>query len=309
MNEINIKSHIDPTVLTPKADLYPKFWVPKTRKLNHNISLKLKQIAQDFIRGFKYPLNVKDIILTGSLANFNWNQFSDIDLHVMLDFNDIPDEYLEAFKDYFNAKKEIWNKTHNIMILGHEVEVYVQDINEPHYSTGVYSVMNDKWFAEPVFRKEDIDYEDVISKAEGFIEQINKLSELVYKKDFQKAQIGVDNLKKKLKRYRQSGLEQQGEFSTENLVFKTLRNNGYLEQLSNLKTQSYDSEMGIEEEILKFQETLEEIKKKRKKKKKGLWANIQAKRNRGEPPAKPGDKNYPSKKNWKKVTSIKGKSK
>ncbi len=37
----------------------------------------------------------------------------------------------------------------------------------------------------------------------------------------------------------------------------------------------------------------------REEKKKGLWANIHAKRKRGEKPAKPGDKDYPDKKSWK----------
>jgi hypothetical protein len=301
------KAQVDPSVLTPKADLYPKLWDTNTKKLNHSISLKLKQIAQDFIRGFDYPLNIKDIILTGSIANFNWNQFSDIDLHVLLDFNEIPDEYREAFKDYFNAKKEIWNKNHNIMIVGHEVEVYVQDLNEPHYSTGVYSVLNDKWVSAPTFKKQDINYDDVISKSEDFMEQIGKVSELVAKKDYQRAKAGIDNLKKKIKKYRQAGLESEGEYSTENLVFKMLRNGGHLEALSNLKFQAYDADMSIEEEIFQLQSIIEEVKKKRKKKKKGLWANIQAKRKRGEPPAKPGDKDYPTKKNWKKVTSLRNK--
>ena len=56
------KSQVDPTVLAPKADLYPKLWDTNTKKLNHNVNLKLKQIAQDFIRGFDYPLKIKDII-------------------------------------------------------------------------------------------------------------------------------------------------------------------------------------------------------------------------------------------------------
>lgn len=261
VNEISVNSQVDPSVLTPKSDLYPKIWDPSTKKLNPNIKMKLKQIAEDFIRGFKHPLKIKDIILTGSIANYNWNQYSDIDLHVLLDFNEIPDEYMEAFKDYFNAKKEVWNKTHNIMIVGHEVEVYIQDINEPHHSTGVYSVMNDQWLKEPEIKKQDINYDDVISRTEDFAEQINKLSELVGKKDYQKAKIGIDNLKNKIKKYRQAGLEAQGEYSTENMVFKMLRNQGYLEQLSNLKFQAYDSHMGIEEEILRMQETLEEAKK------------------------------------------------
>ena len=62
INENFANSQIDPSVLAPKSDLHPKIWNLKTKKLNDNIKLKLKQIANDFIRGFKYPLNIKDII-------------------------------------------------------------------------------------------------------------------------------------------------------------------------------------------------------------------------------------------------------
>jgi len=255
------KPTIDTSILSPKGDLYPKFWDAGTKKLNKNISIKLKQIAEAFVAGFEYPLKIKDIILTGSIANYNWTQYSDVDLHILVDFGEIPDEYMEAFKDYFDAKKQVWNKTHNINILGHEVELYIQDSNEPHYSTGVYSVMNDKWNTEPTFTKQDIEYEEVTEKTEYFIDQINKVSELFANKDFQKAKTGADNIRQKIKKYRQAGLEDEGEYSTENLVFKMLRNGGYLEALSNLKIQSADKQMGIEEEIFSFQETLEEAKK------------------------------------------------
>lgn len=255
------KTTIDPSILSPKGDLYPKFWDTETKKLNKNISIKLKQIAEAFVAGFEYPLKIKDIILTGSIANYNWTQYSDVDLHILVDFSEIPDEYMEAFKDYFDAKKQVWNKTHNINILGHEVELYIQDSNEPHYSTGVYSVMNDKWNTESTFTKQDIEYEEVTEKTEYFIDQINKVSELFANKDFQKAKTGADNIRQKIKKYRQAGLEDEGEYSTENLVFKMLRNGGYLEALSNLKIQSADKQMGIEEEIFSFQETLEEAKK------------------------------------------------
>ena len=40
------------------------------------------------------------------------------------------------------------------------------------------------------------------------------------------------------------------------------------------------------------------------KKRPGLWAKIRAKSKRGESPAKPADKDYPTKKSWKKVTSL-----
>lgn len=223
--------------------------------------MKLKEIAENFVKGFDYPIKIKDIILTGSIANYNWTQYSDVDLHVLVDFSEIPDEYMDAFRDYFDAKKQIWNKTHNISIMGHEVEIYIQDSNEPHYSTGVYSITNDKWNTEPVFTKQDIEYEEVSEKTEYFVDQINKVAELFAKQDFQKAKTGADNIRNKIKKYRQAGLEKDGEYSTENLVFKMLRNGGYLETLSNLKIQSVDREMGIEEEIFALQSTLEEAKK------------------------------------------------
>jgi predicted nucleotidyltransferase len=256
-----LKTTIDPTILSPKSDLYPKFWDTNTKKLNGNIRMKLKEIAENFVKGFDYPIKIKDIILTGSIANYNWTQYSDVDLHVLVDFSEIPDEYMDAFRDYFDAKKQIWNKTHNISIIGHEVEIYIQDSNEPHYSTGVYSITNDKWNTEPVFTKQDIEYEEVSEKTEYFVDQINKVAELFAKQDFQKAKTGADNIRNKIKKYRQAGLEKDGEYSTENLVFKMLRNGGYLETLSNLKIQSVDREMGIEEEIFALQSTLEEAKK------------------------------------------------
>lgn len=253
---------VDPSVLAIKGDLYPKLWDNKTKKLNSDISLKLKQIAEDFVRGFEYPIKIRDIILTGSIANYNWNQYSDIDLHILIDFNDIPDQYLDAFRDYFDAKKQLWNKKHLINIMGHEVEIYVQDIDEPHHSTGVFSVMNDKWVKEPVHKDAEIDYEAVSQKTEDFISKIDKVSKLFSGNENEKTIAAVEALQNRLKRYRKAGLEKGGEFSTENLVFKMLRNGGHLENLSNLKQQAYDREMSIEEEIIKFQQTLEEAKKK-----------------------------------------------
>lgn len=39
-----------------------------------------------------------------------------------------------------------------------------------------------------------------------------------------------------------------------------------------------------------------------RKLKRGLWDNVHAKRKRGEPPAKPGDKDYPDPEQWRKVS-------
>ena len=247
MNLMPPNLQIDPSVLTPKSDLYPKIWDPNTKKLNSNIKLKLKQIAEDFIRGFKHPLSIKDIILTGSIANYNWNQQSDIDLHVLIDFNDIPDEYMQAFKDYFNAKKEIWNKTHNIMIVGHEVEVYIQDLNEPHHSTGVYSILKNKWIIKPEKKPINVDNINVKLKSNRIMDSIDNLyGEMKEDKNYEEVVVKADKIKDKIKKMRQAGLDEVGEFSVENMVFKVLRRNGMLERLSDIKTVSYDKSVTLE---------------------------------------------------------------
>jgi hypothetical protein len=56
----------------------------------------------------------------------------------------------------------------------------------------------------------------------------------------------IDKIMKKLKQYRQAGLDAHGEFSTENLVFKSLRNNGDLEHLDNKRTELYNTKLSLD---------------------------------------------------------------
>lgn len=62
-----------------------------------------------------------------------------------------------------------------------------------------------------------------------------------------------------------------------------------------------DGSLGVKTETNPSKLTLvsnDEINEKAK----GLWANIEAKRKRGESPAKPGDEDYPDKKQWNRLT-------
>ena len=56
-------------------------------------------------------------------------------------------------------------------------------------------------------------------------------------------------LKDKLKDYRQSGLDKDGEFSYENLVFKYLRRSGHIGKLFDEKTKIKDKELSVETQI------------------------------------------------------------
>jgi hypothetical protein len=139
----------------------------------------------------------------------------------------------KIIKQFFDSKKNNWNSEHDIKIKGYDVELYVQDSNEKHLSTGVYSILNNKWIIEPKKGKEFIDDRTIMEKGQEYAELIDSLVKSSESgKDVSK---DVDDVKTKLKQFRQSGLEKGGEYSYENLTFKLLRRNGYIEKLMGIK--------------------------------------------------------------------------
>ena len=233
-----------------KDSLHPMFW--EEESLKAEIRSKLVEIAQKFLDELGIDnLTVDDITLTGSLANYNWNDKSDIDLHILIDFDSLPQSN-GLLKDFMNLKRMLWNKTHNIKIKDHDVEVYVQDSNEPHHSTGVYSLMNNEWITKPDSSQPSLDLETAQDKAVSFIKDVESLQRFDAPKRFEMANAIQD----KIKRMRQVGLEKEGAYSPENLAFKILRRKGYLSLLREIKNNAYDEMYSLDE------------KKKKKKKKK-----------------------------------------
>lgn len=212
--------------------------------LDPSVRKKLLANAEAFFSFLKVEdVEVEDIVLTGSAANYNWTEHSDIDLHLIVDMETIMRKFGPLIKEYFDTKKRLWNDLHNIIIRGFPVEFYVEDSNEEHVSTGVYSLDNDQWIKEPTYEEPSVNDSAVKAKAAEVIGEIqdvlasNKAS-------------AVEHLMDKIRKMRQSGLSQNGEFSTENIVFKQLRNDGWLEKMSEFKTKTFDRALSIEEEEL-----------------------------------------------------------
>ena len=226
--------------------LAPEIW--DGENLKPEVREQLLKIAQDFFDSLDLPpeVKLKDIKLTGSLANYNWSKFSDFDLHLVLDFADV-DENEALLKEYFDAKKNAWNNTHDITIYGFPVEVYVENEGEKHTSSGLYSVLRDEWIITPSKQELRIDKDDITAKAETYISELEIIQNLYDKGQYKEVIDRVDKVKEKLKNMRASGLEKGGEYSVENLVFKSLRRFDIIEQLNDLKTQSYDGVMTINE--------------------------------------------------------------
>jgi len=191
--------------------------------LKPEIVSSLKKIGNKFYEDTELKSTVKDILIIGSSAGYNWTPTSDIDLHILIDFKDI-DKNVDLVKSYVDALKSKWNENHHIRIGNHPVEVYIQDLDEKNKSQAIYSVLNNKWILKPEYEKIEIDKDAIKKKYKELIKQIeNALSS--------EDRDALKNIMKRLYDMRQSGLDSVGEYSTENLVFKLLRSKGYLNRI------------------------------------------------------------------------------
>jgi len=234
LSSFEVKDRLSPDIW--EDDDFPK---PEVKE-------NLKTIAEDFLDGLDVKKSlIDDIIITGSGANYNWSKFSDVDLHVLLDFSKI-DENTDLVKQMFDKARMEWNRLHKIMFGRHEVEIYAQDTNEPHVSSGVYSVLDDKWVTKPNKLQITLQKDDIKKKGASLMDEIDAIEKSAATEPG-KAYDSIISLKKKIQRMRKCGLEKGGEFSVENLAFKVLRRNGYLEKLNKMKTDAYDKLLSLEE--------------------------------------------------------------
>lgn len=204
-----------------------------------DVRRSLLEVARRFEEHLGVPVKVRDVWLTGSLANYNWSQFSDIDLHLLLDFKEVDDDE-ELVRELMLAKKDLWNDRHDVRIGPFEIELYAQDVHEPHEATGVYSVKNDRWVRRPKPEKPQLDIRAVGRKARSAMRLIDRaVGDVDCDHDC------LDHAMERVKKMRQTGLEKGGEYSVENLAFKVLRRNGWLEKLWEERDARLDDELSM----------------------------------------------------------------
>jgi hypothetical protein len=244
LQELDSEDVSIPTSYT-KDSLNQKIW--DGVKLRPEIREHLLKIAAEYVKYLEIDVEPEKIMFLGSMANYNWNEFSDLDLHLVYDFKRISND-VQFAKDFFDTKGANWKSNHKITIKGYDVEIYVQEKDEKNKSVGVYDLTNDDWISKPKIEDVKIDRELIKKKAASIatrIERIEKLSK--ENSNWNKVHKEAKKLKDKIKRMRQSGLDKTGEFSAENLAFKYLRNNGYLERLGNVSSESFDKSLSIDE--------------------------------------------------------------
>jgi len=217
--------------------LNPDIWVNES-EINPNIRIKLLEVANDFYKNSKLTAPINDVLLLGSNANYNWTPTSDLDTHILIDFSmlEMP---MEAAKELTGLIKNQWNTEHDIHIKSYNVELYIQDATSVNAATGIFSLLNNVWIKKPAKENIVLDMELIKQKYQDFV---LKIKNAIADNNLER----MKNVLKDVYDLRQSGLDRAGEFSTENIVFKLLRNKKYMDDLRNAVNQEYDKEISID---------------------------------------------------------------
>lgn len=222
--------------------LNPKLW--NYAQLDPVIRTHLLAIAYEWQQSAHITADmVRDIIITGGNCNFNYTEASDIDVHIIVDMSKMPIKDEELLVDYMKSKKDLWAAKHkDVNIKGYPVELYAQDIKVPFpKDQGVFSILYNKWLVEPLYH-EDMSYDkaEFIQKVQSFIHRIN-----VAIRD--RAPIAdADALWDEMTKVRGAAIQKDGEFASDNLVFKELRNRGYIQKMRNYIEKHKSAELSLD---------------------------------------------------------------
>ena len=219
---------------------------PEVReKAEEIISEFLKILAEDEVK-----LLVRDVILTGSNASYNYTKDSDIDLHIIADTKSF-EESADVYAKLYRAYGRIFGNKFEISFYGIPVEIYVETESNPVVSNGIYSVMFDKWVKEPsAIAIPEIDQKAINKAAKPWIDEAKALIKEV-DDNVADGEEEIDDYITRIYELRQKGIYSAAgnEYSTENLIFKEVRNAGLLDRLKKLKNVLISKKLSLEEGI------------------------------------------------------------
>lgn len=200
------------------------------KELKADVRQALLDIANAFKEDLKIDYEPVDIYFTGSEANYNYNEHSDIDVHLVYDFEHVGPT-AEMINQYLQTAKKVFNNNHDIKVKGLPVEVGAEMKGTPLVTSGVYSLLNDSWVIEP----ENADKE-IAEPTEPYYNEIKlRLEDAITSKDSGKIKDAIELIWG----IRKEGLANEGEFGPSNTLFKRLRNEGIL---GDLRKAYYDAE-------------------------------------------------------------------
>lgn len=217
--------------------LNPKIWTTD-EKLRPEVKDKLNEIVDEFAEFIDLPLTIIDAHIVGSNASYNYTQYSDLDLHLIVNFAriDADPTITEAL---MWADKKLFNDEYDLTIRGINVEVYVEDVNSGATSNGIYSLFEDRWIKHPQPIQVDVDIEEVYKRVNELEPEINSV---IINGDSEAIADEID----KLYLMRKNSLADAGEYGVGNLAFKELRNMGLIDDLKEALTERRSTELSIQ---------------------------------------------------------------
>jgi predicted nucleotidyltransferase len=250
--EENVEKHdeLNPALFDEEAQLRPE------------VKDKINEIVDEFLKEFEeveVDLEVQDIILTGSNASYNYTKDSDLDIHIVADISKIEDT-LKLHKVIYDAYKSSFNKKFEIELNKVPVELYVETQDTPLVSNGIYSVLKDEWVKEPT--KDDIPEVDQEAIEKAFKPWEKRYKALIAATtDDVEDESEIDKFIDALYELRAHGLSTDGEYSIENLVFKEMRNYGYLDALKELRHVVIARRLSLREDFNEFSDYFDALNK------------------------------------------------
>ena len=230
--------------LKPHKTLYPYFF-DKNETMRFPIRKRLLKIAKLFWKSLGLKIYPQDIVLTGSMANYNYSNDSDIDIHILVPFSKINQD-VELVEKFMTAKKNEWNTLHNIKLLGHTVEIYVQNNEDDDLiAGGVYSIFYNVWLKHPDVPDVNLNYNKIRRYIFGILRAYREIKKLYELGRFDGLYGRIKNLVDKIYQMRQFGLERGGEFSSENMAFKMLRRDKVMDNLQQMQNMLYDKRLSV----------------------------------------------------------------
>lgn len=224
-------------------NLNPKLW-EKDATLKDDVHETLVNLAKAFIDFLEIDNSyINDVILTGSNCNYNWNSGSDLDIHIVLNFDEFQKTCSTVdIEEMFNAKKSLWNSEHEIDINGIPTEMYVQNSQQDlPKDDALFSLGKNEWLTPPRkienFKADDEGIDAIVKSIKKAIKDIidKKVKDLDQ----------IEALQDQIKAMRKQGLAKNGQFSNENLAFKKLRNDGDIEKLWDYYSKVEDDSLSL----------------------------------------------------------------
>ena len=217
----------------PHDKLNPALW--QGENLLPDVKSALVKIAEDFKKYIDIPFDVEDLVITGGQVSYYYTKHSDLDLHLVVDFNSVDCDREAA--ELFDTKRLLYKNRYSITVKGIPVELYVEDERYPAVSSS-YSLFSNSWLKRPTMQNDTIDLKE-IERMSAVWQKI--IDAILTSNDVKTAKKTLDLLRN----YRKLGLKQTGEYGVQNLVYKTLRNSKTLEKLITFIDDMHEKDLSI----------------------------------------------------------------